>query len=343
MAECGDSRMLVLVTGAGGFLGSHVARELLARGHTVRALVRPARPRAALDGLAVEIAEGDLFDEHSLARAVYGVDGIVHCAARMGYWSRQNDLQRRTLIEGSSALWRAAARRVPRIVHVSSIAAVGATREPRALDEHEPWSGALRDVAYVHGKRESEERALAASRGGVPITVVNPGAICGPRRDRPAEPSRLARRIAAREVRWVPRGGVSLVDVEDCAFGVAQALERGAIGERYLLGGHNLTWREHYAALARLLGVPPPRLDVPPLAARALAAGAGALDLLRLSRPPWTREVFSSWGWYAFANSEKARQQLGHRVRSLEETLARSAGHLIAPLERPPRAPTALG
>src|SRR5262245_38157707 len=118
--------MKVLVTGATGFLGSHIVRVCLARGDAVRVLARPGRPRTALDGIDVEIAEGDLVDEASLRHAARGVDGIIHCAVRGGYWSRIESEQRAVNVEGSSKLMRAAqAADVQRIVHVSSIATIG--------------------------------------------------------------------------------------------------------------------------------------------------------------------------------------------------------------------------
>jgi len=320
----------ILVTGANGFLGSHVVARLLAHGHTVRAMVRDGRPRTHLEADGVEFVAADLLDEPSLPRACRGADGLVHCAARMGYWSRQDDVQRRTIVEGGSALYRAAnAAKMKRIVHVSSIAAVGATREPRPLDDRAPWTGHLLRVNYVDCKREAEERVLSAARRGMPIAVVNPTMLTGPRLDGRA-PSNTVTRIALRRTRWVPHGGTSVADVEDVAEGIALALERARPAERYVLGGHDLTWRELYTAIARQLGVKESFRTVPPWAARALAGGAGVLDLLRLSRPPWTPELLRSWGWYAFARSDKAVQELGYRIRPLDEVIRRMCAGAVA-------------
>lgn len=319
----GGGALHVLVTGANGFLGAHVVARLLAHGHTVRAMVREGRARAHVEASGVELVAADLLDESSLRRACRGADGMVHCAARMGFWSRQNEVQRWTIVEGSSALYRAAhAAQMERMVHVSSIAAVGATRDPRPLDDDAPWTGRALRVHYVDCKREAEERVLSAARRGMPIAVVNPTMLAGPRLDgRP--PSYLVRRIALRRARWVPRGGTSVADVEDVAEGIVLALERARPGQRYVLGGHDLAWRELYDAVARELGAPQRFRTIPAGAARSLAVGAALLDVLRLSRPPWTPEILRSWGWYTFARSDKAVRELGYRIRPLDEVIRR--------------------
>lgn len=314
--------MTILVTGATGFLGSHVAAQLSAEGRAVRALVRPGQRPEHLR--ATEIVEGDLHDEKSLRSACRGIDAIVHCAARTGYWSKQDHEQRHVNVEGTSRLFRAAQDHdVKRIVHLSSISAIGATRDGRALDESAVWNLRHIGVNYVATKRESEERSLAAAWGGMPVVVVNPSSIFGPRFDGRAASSTIAR-IARGEVKWVPPGGTSVCDVEDVARATIAALDRGRVGERYALGGHNLTWLELYAVIARLCGARPPTRRIPQTAVRALALATGALDVVGLSRPPWTPEVFRSWGWYTFVDSQKAMRELGYTIRPLDEILERS-------------------
>jgi dihydroflavonol-4-reductase len=318
--------MKVLVTGSTGFLGSHTVRALLGAGHTVRALVRPGRPRAALDGLDVELAEGDVLDEASLRAACRGADGLIHCAARTGYWSRQNAVQRAVNVEGTAKLLRAAhAAEVRKIVHVSSIATIGCTRNdaPRALDETHAWNPRSMRIHYVTTKKESEERALAAAWAGMDVVVVNPCMLVGPRFDG-KRASATVLRIARGETKWIPPGGTSVADVEDVARGCALALERGRKGERYILGGHNVTWAELYGAIAGRLGVRAPGRRMPIAAVRALRFATGALDLAHLSRPPWTPEIFRALGWCAFVDSKKAGRELGYEVRPFEDVIARA-------------------
>jgi dihydroflavonol-4-reductase len=142
-------------------------------------------------------------------------------------------------------------------------------------------------------------------------------------------------RIARREVRFVPPGGATFCDVDDVAHGAVRALERGRAGERYILGGHNLTWSEIYAAIAARLDVPAPRTRVPRACLPALRASASVLDALRLSRPPWAPEVFRAWGWYVHVDSRKAERELGYSIRPLEEILTRAAGPLLAAESHP--------
>jgi dihydroflavonol-4-reductase len=315
--------MRVLVTGGTGFLGAYVVNGLIEEGHEVRTLVRPGRPRGPIESRGVEMAEGDLTDEISLRVALTGMEGLVHCAARSGFWSGQNLEQRRVNVEGTSALYRAAhAAKVKRIVHVSSIAAVGVTRDGTVLDETAQWTGIHPSMNYVITKRESEERALAAARAKMPIVVVNPGALMGPRLDG-SPPAWHLKRIALGKTKWAPKGGSSMVDVQDVAQGIITALDRGRVGERYILGGHNLTWRELYERTACHVGARPSFREVPLFMNRVLVFGSTLLDMARLSRPPWTPEFFRLWGWYAWVDSGKAKKKLGYVFRSLDEVLGR--------------------
>jgi dihydroflavonol-4-reductase len=316
--------MRILVTGASGFLGSHVARVLLARDHAVRALVRPGRPNLAFEALDVERAEGDLTDEPSLVRACRGAEGLIHCAARTGYWSRQDAVQRDVNVEGTSALLRAAHRAgVGRIVHVSSIATIGCSKDGTVLDETHTWTPRSLRINYVTTKHESEERAFAAAWAGMDVVVVNPCMLTGPRFDGRARSGLIANTAQGR-TRWIPPGGTSIADVADVASGCVLAFERGTKGERYVLGGHNVTWKVLHENVAKIAGVPPPRRTVPIVAARTLELGARALDVAHLSRPPWTPEIFRTWGLYAFVDSKKAREQLGYAFRPLDDTVRRA-------------------
>ena len=314
--------MKVLVTGAGGFLGSHVVRALHARGHEVRAMVRPGRPRAHVEGWG-EVVEGDLLDEALLRKVSRDCGGLIHCAARMGYWSRRNAEQRAVNVEGTSKLLRAAhANGTARIVHVSSIATIGASADGTVLDETHRWNPRALRIHYVTSKKEAEERAFAAAWAGMHVVVVNPSMLVGPRLDgRP--PSATVTRIARGETRWVPPGGTSVADVEDVADACVDALTKGRSGERYILGGANTTWSDLYAAIAAELRVRAPNRRMPMVAVRALRVATSGLDTFGLSRPPWTPEIFRSYGLYAFVDSSKARRELGYAPRPLNEVIAR--------------------
>jgi dihydroflavonol-4-reductase len=313
--------MRVLVTGGTGFLGGRVVEQLRAEGHEVAVLVRPGRPTGML-APDVEILPGDLLDEPSLRRACRGAEGVVHCAVMQVFWSRLNGQQRQTIVEGTAALLRAThAAKVRRFVHVSSIATIGVSRDGSLLDETSRWMGTDLGIYYVTCKREAEERALAAARGGVPVVVVNPGAMMGPR-SATSLPWHL-RRMAYGRARWAPHGGSSFLDVEDAARSVVAALLRGRVGERYILGGHNLTWIQLHEAVARYVGRKIRVLTIPRIVRHGLVAGTTMLDAVRLSRPPYTPEFFRLWGWYAYMDSSKAARELDHSVRPIEDTLSR--------------------
>jgi dihydroflavonol-4-reductase len=323
--------MRVLVTGAAGFLGSHVVAALRADGHEVRALVRPGRPRTTIKTPGTEIAEGDLLDEKSLRQACRGVEALVHCAAQRGNWSRRLREQRQTNVEGTARLYRAAHdHHLARIVHVSTIATLGGDRAGKPRDETAICNLTALRFPYVDSKLESEERARSAAWVGMPVVIVNPGHLAGPRLDGRL-PTAVAK-LAQGRMRWVPRGGVSVADVADVAQATVAALARGRVGERYVLGGHNLSHLEFYAALARAMGVAPPAHSIPAWVAWTLARGAGALDLARLSRPRFAPEVFRAWGLYLYADSSKAVRELGYAIRPLEEIARRTVG---APIGRP--------
>ncbi len=318
-------RVKVLVTGATGFLGGYVVRELLRRGHTVRALVRAGRPvPAALVARGVDLATGDLLDPASLVRACAGVDGLVHAAIHSGYCSRQDALQHRTNEGGARALFDAARRAdLRRVVHVSTVATIGPTRDGRLLDETAPWKGRHFGMQYVHDKLATESLAMRAAADGLPVTVVNPGSLIGPRLDG-KPPAWHLRRVVLSDTRWAPPGGISVVDAADVAAGVAAALERGRAGERYLLTGHNLTNRAFYERLAAHVGRPRRFREIPRTVKHAAVAATTALDrVFGWSRPPYTPEYFRLWGWYGFFDASKAATELGFAVRPLERTLDR--------------------
>jgi dihydroflavonol-4-reductase len=162
----------------------------------------------------------------------------------------------------------------------------------------------------------------------MPVVVVNPSHIAGPRVD--GRPPSAVARLSRRRMRFAPPGGISVADVEDVAAAIAVALERGVAGERYVLGGHDLEFREFYALLAREMGVAAPTRTLPVSVGRLLAHGATLVDLVGLSRPRWAPERFRIWGWYTYADSSKAVRALDYRIRPLEEIVRRTAGRRSA-------------
>jgi len=309
---------VVLVTGASGALGSAVVARLAARGEAVRALVRPGPSRAELEALGAEIARGDLGDERSLRHALRGVARLVHAAELRGADRAAVARQRALHVEGTARLYRAAHDHgVGRIVHVSTTATLGGTRDGSALDETASCN--LRSLAhpYVESKLEGEQRALACAWAGMPVVVVLPAVCVGP--DAPA--ARAVAALARGRLGGTLPGGLSLADLDDVADALVAALDRGRPGERYALGGPGASWLELGCALARAGVGRAPRRALPALAARWVGAAA---------RCPLGGELARFAPWFTCARSEKAAAELGYRVRTLEELCQR--------LTRAPRA-----
>ena len=257
--------MTTLLTGATGFVGSAVARALLARGHRVRALARPGGDRRNLAGLEVEIAEGDLSDAGSLARAVAGCRFVLHVAADYRIWVPDPAAMLRANVDGTVALMRAAhAAGVERIVHCSSVAALGLTGDGSPGDEDTPVSEETVVGVYKKSKFRGEQAVLRLVREeGVPAVIVNPAAPIGPRDIKPTPTGRMIADAAAGRMPAYVDTGLCVVHVDDVAEGHLLALERGRIGERYILGGENLSLRDLLGLVARAAGRRPPRIALP--------------------------------------------------------------------------------
>lgn len=271
--------MHALVTGATGFLGSAVARALLDRGDSVRALARPVANRKNLAGLDVEIVEGDLRDRASLRRALAGCDALFHVAADYRLWARDPRDLYATNVEGTRALLEEAlAAGTPKIVYTSSVAVLRAPgREDAPADERAEPIFAEIVGHYKRSKYLAEKAVLDLCRSrALPCTIVLPSTPIGPRDIKPTPTGKIVVDFLSGRIPGYVDTGLNLIDVDDCARGHILALERGAPGERYILGNENLTLREIFHTLADLTGLPAPRFRVP----YAVAWTAGACSTL---------------------------------------------------------------
>jgi len=328
--------MTVLVTGGTGFVGSAVVRALLGRGDAVRALTRRGSDRRNLAGLDVETVEGDLNDPASLAAAVRGCSGLYHVAADYRLWIPNPDEVYRTNVEGTRALLRAAAEAgVGRMVYTSSVATLGI--DPTGAPGNEVTPVGLEDMVghYKRSKFLAEEavRSLAAEED-MPVAIVNRSAPVGPRDVKPTPTGRMVLDAAAGRMPAFVDTGLNLVHVDDVAAGHLLAFDRGAVGERYILGGENLMLREILARIAAIEGRKAPRVRLPigPLMPVAWAMEQRAR--IAGGEPRMTRESLRMARKVMFFSSAKAEQELGYRARPAEEALAdavawfREAGYL---------------
>jgi dihydroflavonol-4-reductase len=311
--------MRVLVTGATGLIGVEIVRELLARGHAVRALVRPASALGRLEGLGVEIARGDVLDPGSVRAALAGQEALVHTAGipRIGADPRQT-LAVNAI--GAQVVFEEALRAgVSRAVLTSSTSVMGGTRVPAVADEGTAGNAEALGIGYFVSKLRGERAAREIAARGVPLVVVRPAFVLGPGDTHGSSAATVVALARRRIPGWVD-GGASFCDVRDVARGHAEALVRGRAGEVYVLGGHNLEMRDFIARACAAAGVPsPPRVPYP--LAYGLAALQEAAAKVRRRRPATTRELVRSAALYTWVSSAKAERELGYAIRPLDEML----------------------
>jgi dihydroflavonol-4-reductase len=304
-----------LVTGATGFVGSHVARALAARGDDVRVTVRATSQLDALDGLEVQTTVADLLDRRAVRRALRDVDRVFHVAGSTNLRASAESLFEANVATTRVVLEECLRAEVSRVVHTSSVAAVGPAPAGGTADERALWRGSL-GIPYVDAKHEAEVEALRIAARGLPVVVVCPAFVLG-RGDVGRSSTELVRRFMLRRIPAYVEGALNVVDVEDVAEGMLLADERGVPGERYILGNRNYTWDRLFADLARLSGIEPPALRLPVPAALALAEALGRAPG---PTPVTPVEVRSAAQWWTY-RSTKARRELGWTTRPHEETV----------------------
>jgi dihydroflavonol-4-reductase len=268
---------LALVTGANGFVGCWVARALLARGTAVRALARRGADLRALEGVPCEFARGDLRDRTAVEQAVRGCDEVYHVAADYRLWVRDAAPMYAANVEGTRNILAAAkAAGVRRVIHTSTVGALGI---PHGGVGREDTPVALGHMVgpYKRSKFLAEQEALKAAREGVPVVIVNPSTPIGAHDYKPTPTGRIIVDFLNRRMPAFMDTGLNLVDVEDVAAGHLLAAERGAIGEKYILGGENLTLEQMLGRLAKLSDMRAPRIRVPYTVAWTFALGAEAV------------------------------------------------------------------
>jgi dihydroflavonol-4-reductase len=322
--------MRVLLTGATGFLGSEIARELARQGHALRVLVRTSSKLDGLAGLDYEKVVGDVLDAASIERGLDGVDALIHVAANTSARPRDAAKVRAVTVEGTRNVMAAAARRPGlRVVYTSSVAAIGASRTRRLLDESAVWGPEGQGYAYLEAKHEAEGIVLGHARAGMNVVILNPGMILGPG-DVYITSTRYVLEYLRGRSRFYPRGGLSFCDVREVAKAHVAALTRGRAGERYILAGQNVSHREAFETLHRVGGGPRP-LPIPyPL----LWLAAALSELAAWVRPHGLEElnrgvIRSGRMWHHF-DPAKARRELDYVVRPFDETARDTVRDLTA-------------
>jgi dihydroflavonol-4-reductase len=304
------------VTGATGFLGSHVARALAEQGADLRLLVRPTSNLKNLEGLKAETATGDLRDSASLEKAMAGCEVVFHVAADYRLWVRDPAEMYRSNVEGTRAILVAARKNgVRSVVHTSSVATVGFTGNGHPADEDSPVSLADMIGHYKRSKFMAEQMAMQAGRGGMRVVTVNPTTPIGEQDVKPTPTGRIIVDFLKRKFPAYVETGLNLVDVRECARGHITAMEKGKSGERYILGGENLTLKQILDKLGAISGLPSPTVKLPYFVAYVAGAVDQTVSGHLLGREPRaTVEAVRMGKKKMWASSDKAERELGWKT-----------------------------
>jgi dihydroflavonol-4-reductase len=326
----------VLITGGAGFVGSALVRAFLEAGYAVRVLLRATSRRDNLTGLDIECVDGDICDDSTVARAMAGVCYLVHTAADYRLWTRDPDALVRTNVEGTRIVMRAAlAAGVERVVYTSSVATLAPRADGEPADETQRLAEAAGIGAYKRSKVAAERIVESMLDGdALPAVIVHPSAPIGPRDIRPTPTGRMIVEAASGAMPAFVDTGLNLVHVDDVAVGHVSALERGAVGEHYILGGDNVLLADMLGEIAAIVGRAPPRFKLPRGPLYPLAAAAEALARATGREPLLTLDGLRMSKRRMFFTSGKAQRELGYRARphveGLRDAIAwfRKAGYL---------------
>ena len=327
--------MKAFVTGATGFLGSHVARVLESQGASLRLLVRPTSDLRNIADIAGDHVYGDLRDSDSIAKALSGCEVVFHVAADYRLWVRDPDEMYRSNVEGTRSLLEAARKqKIRRVVYTSSVATMGfgsghssshGSTNGAAADEMSPVSLANMIGHYKRSKFLAEQVAIDAAKSGVDVVIVNPTTPIGERDIKPTPTGRIVVDFLKRKFPAYVETGLNLVDATECARGHVQALEKGRAGERYILGGENLTLKQILDRLAAITNLPSPTVKLP----YVFALAAGVVDEVVTGRmlgrePRATIDAVRMGRKMMFVSSAKAERELGWRSVPVDGALRRS-------------------
>jgi dihydroflavonol-4-reductase len=308
--------MSLLVTGSTGQMGSGIVEALVARGESVRGLVLPGEPTERLLSAGVEVVEGNVLDPISLRAAVEGVEGVFHAAGLVAYSPTQRAKLEAVNVEGTRNLLNACAEAgVKRLVHTSTIGALGYVEGDGEGDESTPFNWNRAKLPYFETKRASEALVLEEQR--FEALAVNPGIMLGPQ-DRSGNGVKLLERVAGGMERWVPDGATTLANRRDIVDGHLRAFDRGGAGERYILGGTPVDWREAYRRVQAVVGGAVPTRRASPGWLGFLARLEGVRSTLVRDEPRLTPQLVEITRRNRRFSSEKAIRELGYAPLPIE-------------------------
>ena len=318
--------MKAFVTGATGFVGSHVAQVLAEQGADLRLLVRTGSDPKNIQQLNADRVVGDLCDPESIDRAMAGCDVVFHVAADYRLWVRDPAQMYRANVEGTRTILQAARKNgVRRVVYTSSVATMGFTVKNNPVDESSPVSLENMIGHYKRSKYMAEEVAIAAGHDGIDVVVVNPSTPVGEQDIKPTPTGRIVVDFLKKKFPAYVDTGLNMVDVRECARGHVAALEKGRSGERYILGGENLTLKQILDKLAAITGLPSPRVRLP----YAVALASGVVDtvvtgVVLRREPRVTLDAVRMGRKKMFVSSAKAERELGWKAVPVDAALRRA-------------------
>jgi dihydroflavonol-4-reductase len=304
--------MKILVTGADGFVGSNLVRELLKRNHEVVAFIQKGLNPVTLEGLPISFCYGDLLDPDSIRVAMQGCEGLVHSAAHLGVWPYHSDIQRKVNVDGTRHVMELALELgVRRIVFVGTANSYGYGNRQSPGDETRPYSSGHYGLGYMDTKREAQDLVLKmVKEQGLPAAIVNPTFMFGPFATRTGANLMIDNILHGKLAGYTP-GGRNYVAVKDVCVGIANALEKATPGSCYLLGNQNLNYREIFNLIAEVLNVLPPKRAIPGFVVLAFGAIATTIARLTGKAPKISYRMCRISIDENFYTAEKAQRELG--------------------------------
>jgi dihydroflavonol-4-reductase len=317
--------MASLVTGATGFIGSHVARKLVQRGESVRILLRKTSKTLNIEDIDAERVYGDILDVDSIRKAIKGCDTVYHTAGLVSFrksdYKRLEDINVKGTVNVLSAALEAG---VKKVVYTSSVAAIGVNPNGGVANEDTPFTLEHMGIQYLNTKYRAEQEALRFYRQGLPVVIVNPSVVIGPG-DVYLSSCGFIVWYCKKKFPGYMDGGINLVDVEDVAEGHILAAQKGRLGERYILGNKNLSIKEVFELLEKVTGIPAPRIKIPYFV--ALAAAFFVERILGISLPNYSSmdvDSVRASRFYWYFDSSKAVRELGFPQTPVEQSIEKT-------------------
>lgn len=278
--------MKILVTGADGLLGSNLVRELLSRGHSIRAFVQPGRQQKTLDGLAIEKFPGDLLNVEEVSKAGESCEAVIHCAASTSVWPIRSEIVNKVNIEGTKNIIKAVQQnKIQRMIYVGTANSFGFGSKENPGVEGNPYKSATYGLDYMDSKYKAQQVILSeVKENSLPAVIVNPTFMFGPYDSNPSSGAMIVA-LYKGKVPGYTSGGRNYICAKDAAIAIANALTRGRIGECYILGNHNLSYKEAFGKISETIGVKPPSIAIPSVFAKLYGRVGSLIGTVRGKTP----------------------------------------------------------